>query len=424
MTSSLLTLTIEKAAAGGRMLARLDGRIVLVAGAIPGERVVARVERAKGDVIFAVVEQVIEPSPHRRAGNPDPACGGMTFAHIAEGAQRDIKADIVRDAFGRIGKMAVDIATVHASPASAYRMRARVHVRGGRLGSFREGTHDVCDVALTRQLRDDTLDVLRAVEAVGQRCGVPRIEAIEIAENIDATQRLLHVDPSPGTPLPAAWLDSVGQLPGVSGLTLAVSARRTTTVSGSPVVGDPLSAFTGSQAAGRIERQGRSFFQANRFLTPRLSQAVVADLANARVIDLYAGVGLFALSAAAGPSTEVTAIEGDPFSAEDLDRNASRLGQRVRVVHAAVEDFVQGYRRADGTSVIVDPPRTGMTKAALDGVLAWRAPQVIYVSCDVATVARDARRFVEAGYRLGPIDLFDMFPNTPHVETLARFTRD
>ena len=424
MTPDRLTLSIEKPAAGGRMVARLDGRIVLVAGAIPGERVVARVERARGDVIFAVVDEVLEASPHRRSDNPDPACGGMTFSHIDADAQRAIKADIVRDAFARIGKLAIEVAGVHASPPTAYRMRARVHVRGGRLGSFREGTHDVCDVALTRQLRDDTVEVLRAVEAIGTTCGVTRIDAIEVAENIDASERVLHVDPSPGVTLPPAWLEAVGAIAGVSGLTVAASTRRTTLVSGQAVVGDPLAAYVQPSAPGRIERRGRSFFQANRFLTPVLARALVGRLTFPSVIDLYAGVGLFALAAAASGATDVTAIEGDPFSAEDLDRNAGRLGQRVRVVHAAVEDAVRARRAGDDTSVIVDPPRTGMSKAALDGVLAWRARQVIYVSCDVATVARDARRFVDAGYRASAVDVFDMFPNTPHVETLIAFTRD
>lgn len=423
MTTPLLVLTIEKPAAGGRMLARYEGRIVLVAGAIPGERVVARVERAKGDVIFATVAEVVEASPHRLAGTADPACGGMTFSHIAADAQRDIKADIVRDAFGRIGKMTVDVSAVHASPATAYRMRARVHVRGGRLGSFREGTHDVCDVAITQQLRDDTVAVLRAVEAIGTTTGVTRIDAIDVAENIDATERVLHVEPAPGAALPASWFEAVAQVAGLTGLTVAVSSRRTRVAWGHPSVGDPLSAFAAAGAPGRLERQGRSFFQANRYLTPALARAVVGYVAHPRVVDLYAGVGLFALSAAAAGVADVTAIEGDPFSAEDLDRNASRLGQRIRVVHGAVEDVVRSARGSDETTVIVDPPRTGMSRAALDGVLGWRAPQVIYVSCDVATAARDARRFVDAGYRASPIEVFDMFPNTPHVETLVRFTR-
>ena len=118
MNDSRLTLSIEKPAAGGRMLARHDGRVVLVAGAIPGEQVIARVERTQGGVIFATVEQVIVASPDRRNDNADPACGGMTFSHIAEEAQRDIKAAIVRDAFSRIAKLPVDIGAVHASPAS------------------------------------------------------------------------------------------------------------------------------------------------------------------------------------------------------------------------------------------------------------------------------------------------------------------
>lgn len=424
MSDARLTLSIEKPAAGGRMLARHEGRVVLVAGAIPGEQVIARVERTQGGVVFATVEQVLVPSPHRRTDNPDPACGGMTFAHIAEAAQRDIKAAIVTDAFARIAKMPVRIAVVHGSPASVYRMRARVHVRNGRLGSFREGSHDICDVAITRQLRDDTVAVLREVGDISTRTSVSRIESIEVAENIDGSERVLHVEPAMSAPLPAPWFEAVGQLGGVTGLTVSMSAHRSRTVAGQPAVGDPISAYAETTSPARLERQGRSFFQANRFLTPTLSRVVVASIRHARVVDLYAGVGLFALAAAASTEADVTAVEGDPSSAADLDRNAGRLGQRVRVVHAAVEDYVM--RRPGGveTTVIVDPPRTGMTRAALEGVVTWRAREVLYVSCDVATVARDARRFVDAGYRLAAIDLFDMFPNTPHVETLVRFTRD
>ena len=424
MSETRLTLSIEKPAAGGRMLARHDGRVVLVAGAIPGEQVVARVERTQGGVVFATVEQVLVPSPDRRGDNPDPACGGMTFSHIAEAAQRDIKAAIVTDAFARIAKMPVEIAAVHASPASAYRMRARVHVRSGRLGSFREGSHDICDVAITRQLRDDTVAVLREVADISIRSSVSRIESIDVAENIEGTERVLHIEPAMSSPLPAPWLEAVGHLAGVTGVTLSVSAHRARTLVGQPVVGDPISAYAETTSPARIERQGRSFFQANRFLTPSLARAVVASIRHPRVVDLYAGVGLFALAAAASTEADVTAVEGDPSSAADLDQNAGRLGQRVRVVHAAVEAFVTRRPGGAETTVIVNPPRTGMTRAALEGVVAWRARQVLYVSCDIATVARDARRFVDAGYRLGAVELFDMFPNTPHVETLVGFTRE
>ena len=111
-------------------------------------------------------------------------------------------------------------------------------------------------------------------------------------------------------------------------------------------------------------------------------------------------------------------------AAADLVANAARV-QNVRVVHASVETFVRSVRlQADGTeTLIVDPPRTGMSREALEGAIAIGAPRIVYVSCDVATLARDARRIVDAGYAIGRADAFDLFPNTPHVECVVVFDR-
>ena len=114
----------------------------------------------------------------------------------------------------------------------------------------------------------------------------------------------------------------------------------------------------------------------------------------------------------------VTAVEGDRIAAADLAGNAaSHAG--VAVHHQAVEEFLE--RAAAPAVVIADPPRTGLSRAALDGVIRLRAGRVVYVSCDVATLARDARRLVDAGYTIERADAFDLFPNTPHVETVMVF---
>ena len=104
---SLLTLDIEKAAAGGRMLARHEGRVVLVAGAIPGERVVARLERTERGVAFAEVAEILQPSVHRRPVSGDARCGGNVFAHIDYARQLTLKSEIIQDAFRRIGKISL-----------------------------------------------------------------------------------------------------------------------------------------------------------------------------------------------------------------------------------------------------------------------------------------------------------------------------
>ncbi|HEY6214705.1 MAG TPA: hypothetical protein VIW45_20570, partial [Vicinamibacterales bacterium] len=111
------------------------------------------------------------------------------------------------------------------------------------------------------------------------------------------------------------------------------------------------------------------------------------------------------------------------WSASDLEANAKTSGARIEAVRDAVERFVRRPGRTPPSTVIVDPPRTGMSREALDGVIALTPRRLVYVSCDVATLARDARRIVDGGFRIGRADGFDLFPNTPHVETVVVFER-
>ena len=133
----VVTLTIEKPAAGGRMIARAEGQVVLVAGAIPGEQVTARIERVGRGVAYAEVVAVQQPSPDRQVVNGDPLCGGCLYSHIGYTRQLEIKALVIEDAFARIGHITLPVpVSVTASPEDGYRMRARLHVRGGQLGFF------------------------------------------------------------------------------------------------------------------------------------------------------------------------------------------------------------------------------------------------------------------------------------------------
>src|SRR4051812_47787257 len=158
-----LTLEIEKPAAGGRMLARYAGQIVLVAGTIPGERVIARVERVGKGVAFADAEEVLAASADRRNASPDWRCGGNVFSHVLYPRQLALKAQIIQDAFARIGRMPLAAAPeVLGSPEHGYRMRARLHVHHGRIGFFREGTHEICDAAATGQLLPAAVDWIGA----------------------------------------------------------------------------------------------------------------------------------------------------------------------------------------------------------------------------------------------------------------------
>src|SRR5207248_425327 len=141
------------------------------------------------------------------------------------------------------------------------------------------------------------------------------------------------------------------------------------------------------------------------------------------VADLYAGVGLFSVGVAVARGVRVTAIEGDRIAAGDLEANAMGSGAAVTAVHQTVEEFVQRTGERPAT-VIVDPPGAGVSRDALSGAIALEPRRIVYVSCDVATLARDARRLVDAGFHVGRADAFDLFPNTPHVETVVVFDRE
>ncbi len=145
-------------------------------------------------------------------------------------------------------------------------------------------------------------------------------------------------------------------------------------------------------------------------------------LPEGEVVDLYAGVGLFSISLAHAGREGIVAVEGNRTSVNDLMANASACGQSVRVVVGSVEDFLASSR-SDAHTIIVDPPRTGMSRAAMEAVIRAAARRVVYVSCDPPTLARDARRLLDAGYRLSSLRAFDLFPNTPHVETICVFDR-
>jgi 23S rRNA (uracil1939-C5)-methyltransferase len=189
-------------------------------------------------------------------------------------------------------------------------------------------------------------------------------------------------------------------------------------------VADPLEKLThGRAAGGQLRRHAASFFQGNRFLLSDLVSTVLDSVApHGAVLDLYAGVGVFSVSLAATGRDGITAVEGDRESGADLLRNAAVYRDRIHAVVGRVEEQVRRHRGAPAT-VIVDPPRTGLSKDALAALAQLGAARTIYVSCDPPTMARDAARLVETGCRVASLQGFDLFPNTAHVETVGVFER-
>ena len=429
-------LTIEKPASGGRMIARHLGQIVLVRGAIPGERVLAWIERAEKRMAYGVTREVLEPSPDRRPAGDDPLCGGALYSHIAYARQLAIKSDVIRDAFGRLARYPIDQAiAVAASPEEGYRMRARFHVQGARAGFYREGTHQLCDAAPTAQLGAGTLAAVARLAARLDRDARDAVVSITMTENIAADERAAHLELAARARITDDILESAAADAQLAGLSAGDEETGRVRVIGLPFVNDPLSAITGDpRHAATLRRHPASFFQGNRYLIAALVGAVAAAAPDdGEVLDLYAGVGLFSVALAALGRLEVTAVEGDRVSGADLRENARPHAPRLDAQVASVEAYVasraggrmsgRAGRHRTPATVVLDPPRTGISKEAAASIIRLAPGRIVYVSCDPPTLARDARRLLDAGYRLDSLEAFDLFPNTPHVETLATLSR-
>ena len=406
------------------MLARHEGRVVLVDGAIPGEQVRVRVDRERRDVIHATVIDVITPDADRRIVNGDPACGGQAYRHIAYPRQLALKSQLIGDALTRIAKLYdVDPVPVAASTEQGYRMRARLHCGRSGLGFLREGTHTICDAASTGQLLDGTADV---VATLGDRLRDARIdvvERVELSENLAGDQRVLHLRLR--RRVPGGTLSSCTAGLSCTGVTAARATDRVATLlHGVPTVSDPVSSLVHQgTGTGHVTRHASSFFQANRYLLPRLVAAVCQRVSAGPVLDLYAGVGLFGTALSSVGVEEITAVERDRGSFADLRLNGASCRRPIEVVRASTEAYLKGRSAPIHGTVIADPPRTGLARSVVEHLARLGAPRLVYVSCDVATFARDLRRLTDLGYTVAEVEAFDMFPNTAHVELVATLSR-
>ena len=218
------------------MIARHEGQVVLVSGAMPGERVLARVERTERRLAFASVVDVQEESPDRRAAFADSACGGCVYSHIVYPRQLALKADIVRDAFLRLGRIPIDgPIPVAPSPERGYRMRARFHVDGMRFGFYREGTHALCDAASTEQVSDTALESVSSAVKTLVAAGA-RIDWVELTESVDGSERALAVAVDDVTAIAAGALAPLAAGSGLVGC--AIQDRRSRVARGWRALGD------------------------------------------------------------------------------------------------------------------------------------------------------------------------------------------
>ena len=332
--------------------------------------------------------------------------------------QLELKSELLADAFLRIGKIELPTPVlVMPSEEEGYRMRARLHASNGLFGFFREGTHQLCEAEPTRQLLPATIAALRQLQSALKEAAVAGVMSCEIAENAGASERVVLIEMESAARAPL----HIRPVEGVTGVLFADHhSARLTVAYGSPYVVDRVEVSGG---AVTLTHHVQSFFQGNRYLLAPLVSRVIAQVPDGSVTDLYAGVGLFAVSLAARGVGRIVAVEGDRSSVRDLESNAAPHGIAIHVEHQSVEDYLTRRGLAMPETLVLDPPRTGISSKSMSGILGLKPPRVVYLSCDPATLARDARRFVEAGYTLTHIEAFDLFPNTAHVETLVVLSR-
>jgi 23S rRNA (uracil1939-C5)-methyltransferase len=422
----LLEVVIEKGVYRGRGLGRPGGRVVLIPRANPGDRVRVRLTEVHPGWAEGALVEVLDAGPQRRPSPCPyvPRCGGCSHQELSYEAQLRLKESVLRESLARAGAPWEGPVAVHASPEGGWRLRASLHFAPGeagpRLGLRQEGTRRVVDVEACLQLSERmnraARSVLRALQ--DRRPLWPRLRGLGLLESPDGATLLGCLETALEAPEAAALGSLAGRLGDLDGFGVA-AGRRLHWLHGpahveAPVLGVVLRAHV------------RSFFQANRFLIEPLARAVL-DLVppgTSRVVDLYAGVGLFALPLAARGEPEVLAVEWSRSAADDARWGSRRNGLgAVRVLEGDVATVLAGVRPEPGERILVDPPRTGLGPDVASRIAERGADTIVYVSCDPPTLGRDLARLGGRGYRPDAVHLFDLFPDTFHMETVVRLRR-
>jgi 23S rRNA (uracil1939-C5)-methyltransferase len=388
------TVTIEKLVYGGDGLARVDGQVMLAPYVLPGERVAIETARVKAGLLRGTSAQVLEPSAHRIPARCEyfGHCGGCQYQHADYEYQVEQKVAILRETLRRLGGITFDreIFTVTGHPWS-YRNRVQLHLADGRAGFYKQGSHDLCAVThceIAAPLLVEAISLLP--KAVKQPEWPAFLRSFELFTN--------------GRELQLNVLDSARPL-----------AARFFSWCASFLPALVPGAIT-HEAGGFVFRiSGGSFFQVNRFLVDDLIREVLDDSTGAHAVDLYAGVGLFSLPLAERFGS-VDAVERGGSAYRDLEFNL-REWPGVRTLRDSAEAFLETSCVPQPDLLVADPPRAGLGTRTVDSILRLAPKRVTLVSCDPATLARDARKLLES-YRIRRLALVDLFPQTYHFETI------
>ena len=415
---------------GGDALGHYAGRTVLAPRVIPGERVeVEEVRTAKG-VVHARPLRILEPSPER-IEPPCPyfgRCGGCQYQHFNPERQAAAKREILRETLRRLGTIHWEAEIpLHAGPSWNYRNQAQLKVIQGadgraEVGFFEGESHRVfpVDTCLTISPRlNSTLSELRGAAWASRLAACQEIELLadDQDEKVMVVLRDCTVPAQPRTryraELEALGRDCLAGLPGV--VTVVVEEEKHLKVFGEPAI-----VYTVGEFRYRISPG--SFFQVNRYLVPELTAAVTDGESGSTAIDLFAGVGLFSLPLARR-FQDVVSVEAEAQAVADLAANAQAHGMKnLRAVGENVFDFLRRCAIREPDLVVLDPPRAGVGINALQLLVKLRPKRLHYVSCNPPTLARDLRFLLDQGYELNSVEFFDFFPQTYHIESLAKLS--
>jgi len=431
-----LQLTIEKLIYGGDGLARMPpnehgrGKAVFVPFVLPGERIEASIVEEKPGFVRARADEILESSPARIAPHCPHfmRCGGCHYQHTSYERQLEIKSEILKENLRRIAKIDLDVELkVHPSLPWNYRNRARLKIQTApafAIGYYRFGSHELLPVEecpISSPLINGAIVAMWRMGRAGQV--IDGISEIEFFANADDTQLLVEVfcrAEASAESFKQCAEEMQRQIPEVRGVVAFSESSLHEQAQSRRMVTTGADHLTYQTAHASYRVSAGSFFQVNRFLTDELVAIVTPGRSGDTALDLYAGVGLF--SAVLNREFDrVIAVESSQTSFADLKYNSPA---KVKPVCATVESYLKNKaKQLRPDLVVVDPPRSGLGEMGVHGLINLNGPRITYVSCDPATLARDLKQLLAAGYSLEQVHLIDLFPQTYHLESVMQLVR-
>ena len=437
------TVTIEGYGEGGMGVARIDGRVVFVHGALRGEKCRVLILKTLKSVAFAKVLEVLEPSSERIT--PDcpyfPRCGGCTYRHIRYEEELRLKRQRVQDNLSRIGGSDVTVEEIlGARDTLRYRNKAQYPVsKDGAVGFYRARTHEVIECEhclLVKPEADAAAEALREymqscrVAGYDEKTGRGLVRHLYIRSNAAGESLvcvLVNGDKLPKEDRLVTLLRDA--CPKCTGIVLGTNTKK-----GNVILGDRYRTLWGSDRledtlCGKTFRLSvPSFYQVNRVQAERLYAKAIefAGLTGQEtVLDLYCGAGTITL-ALSDHAKKVLGAEIVPEAIDDARENAARNGvKNAEFFCGDASDVAKKLARENlrPDVITVDPPRKGLAADVVESIAEMQPGRVVYVSCDSATMARDVKRLADLGYTAQRACAVDMFPRADHVETICLLSK-